>query len=52
MKKGLTIEHVSANGFQFVEGGSEECAGGAADVKTKNKMYCPKKLESYQLFNT
>ena len=48
-KKGLWIEHVSANGFQFVEGGSEECAGGAADVSTKDKMYCPKKLEGYQL---
>lgn len=46
-RKGMWIEHVSANGFQFVEGGSEECAGGAADVKTKDKSYCPKLLEGY-----
>ena len=48
-RKGLWIEHISANGFQFVEGGSEECAGGAANKDTKDKMYCPKKLEGYQL---
>ena len=48
-KKGLHIEHLSANGFQFVEGGSEECAGGAADVATKDKMYCPKLLEGYPI---
>ena len=48
-RKGMWIEHLSANGFQFVEGGSEECASGAADVATKNKSYCPKLLEGYSV---
>lgn len=48
-KHGLYIEHISANGFQYVDGGSEECAGGAADVATKNKMYCPTEYDVYQL---
>ena len=47
--KGLFLEHLSANGFQFVEGGSEECASGAADVLTENKMYCPKLHDIYQI---
>ena len=48
-KKGLWIEHLSANGFQYVEGGSDECAEGAADKDLEDKVYCPKKLEGYQL---
>ena len=48
-RKGMWIEHLSANGFQFVEGGSEECASGAADIATKNKNYCPKLLEGYTI---
>ena len=31
------------------EGGSEECASGAADVLTENKMYCPKLHDIYQI---
>ena len=46
---GLILEHLSANKFQFVEGGSEECASGAADVLTENKMYCPKLYDVYQI---
>ncbi len=48
-EEGLFLEHQSANGFQFVEGGSEECAGGAADVLTEDKMYCPKLKDIYQV---
>ena len=47
--KGLFLEHQSANGFQFVEGGSEECAGGAAEVLTEDKMYCPKLKDIYKV---
>jgi len=47
--RGLHLEHLSANGFQFVEGGSEECAGGAADVDTEDKMYCPNEFDIYQI---
>ena len=47
--KGLHLEHVSANGFQFVEGGSEECAAGASDVLTEDKMYCPAEYDIYQI---
>ena len=45
------MEHVSANGFQFVEGGSEECAAGASDVLTEDKMYCPAEYDIYQIQN-
>ena len=48
-KYGLYIEHLSANGFQYVEGGSEECGGGAADKKTKDKTWCPTEYDVYQL---
>jgi hypothetical protein len=48
-EEGLFLEHQSANGFQFVEGGSEECAGGAADVLTEDKMYCPKLKDIYEV---
>tara|TARA_B100000902_G_scaffold187506_1_gene179546 strand:+ start:733 stop:1761 length:1029 start_codon:yes stop_codon:yes gene_type:complete len=48
-EEGLFLEHQSANGFQFVEGGSEECAGGAADVLTEDKMYCPKLKDIYKV---
>ena len=48
-EEGLFLEHLSANGFQFVEGGSEECAGGAADILTEDKMYCPKLSDIYEV---
>ena len=48
-KRGMALEHLSANGFQFVEGGSEECASGAASKKTEDKMYCPKLHDVYQI---
>ena len=48
-KWGLALEHLSANGFQFVEGGNEECASGAASKETKDKMYCPKLHDVYQI---
>ena len=48
-KWGMALEHLSANGFQFVEGGSEECAAGAASKKTEDKMYCPKLHDIYQI---
>ena len=51
-EKGLHLEHQSANGFQFVEGGSEECSGGAADVLTEDKMYCPKLKDIYKVLPT
>ena len=49
--KGLFFEHTSANGFQFVEGGSEECAAGAHDILTEDKMYCPKLYDIYKVLN-
>lgn len=50
-KWGMAIEHLSANGFQTLTQGSEECAAGAADVKTEDKRYCPKMHDIYQLLS-